>query len=587
MSESRGKKVDTKQQLSSDLSIGAMFEAKLLTLFCIRALENGYIFELLKERKDLGSRLDDLIFKYQLPGNTSTSQDWQYRYLQAKHRQDTSKMISKEELENDDGKDFSLAKYFRAFCRILRRGDNIQDCIICTTTDFDPNDVVIDTKDCNLPPHQAQADTTATEAAEATKASQPKITLNDITDQDEVILKFESKKTSRYKLKQNEYMQEKMMNEWSNIHVLAKALIACANKEGDSRVRDDSIFFHYHVSLLEEKVIEKIIRNEFQFHDHFKKNDDTLSDGAKQLRQTLTEKGANLENCKFKFPVHQNFEFGQKKEREQIVNKLPLKVTEEDVKTFFNKFIFVVNMPNEAEFKNILQTEDMIKYYPKIECPTQTSYMLDVTKEMASKKDLGYKLKSEDGIRLLLRGITIVSSKYKKELEKEVQFNEDACNKMAIKLSDLLDNKISLIVTPTPKHTAVKVVSSIQKRPEYKENGSFFITKSIDLEDNEDRKRWKNILKLKSEFHRPLIVVCEKDTPELSNYEDLISDSDEQTAKKSKIIIIRDGNAYENGIVTVKDEITYGELNEKFQNAVLEKTITFQGKTLTVGDLVE
>jgi hypothetical protein len=48
----------------SDAGQGNRFQSKLLTLFCIRAINVGYKFYLGTELLDHGNKFDDLIFKF-------------------------------------------------------------------------------------------------------------------------------------------------------------------------------------------------------------------------------------------------------------------------------------------------------------------------------------------------------------------------------------------------------------------------------------------------------------------------------------------------------------------------------------------
>ena len=129
---------EEKKNISSPAYLGHLFEIKLLTLVLIRGTKQGQRFELTTNDESMGGKFDDLIFRYKV--NTKGNKHWRYRYLQAKHRTNTKmERITTEHLIGNDNKDtaFSLQKYFHSYLKITGRGDDIHDCIICTTLNFD------------------------------------------------------------------------------------------------------------------------------------------------------------------------------------------------------------------------------------------------------------------------------------------------------------------------------------------------------------------------------------------------------------------------------------------------------------------
>ena len=121
---------------------GVIFQLKLLMLFLIRGINAGYMFKLGTEMEDIGGKLDDLIFKYEVNNDSATEEKrYRYRYLQAKHKQNSQSKITTKQLFNDNEGDFSLPKYFRSYCDMISRGDNVEDCIICTNISFNENDL--------------------------------------------------------------------------------------------------------------------------------------------------------------------------------------------------------------------------------------------------------------------------------------------------------------------------------------------------------------------------------------------------------------------------------------------------------------
>ena len=116
---------------------GQLYEINLATLFLIRATKLGYQFEMAMGNDQLGGKFDDLIFRYQIENG-----NWRYRYLQAKHKANTQKeKIDAHQLLAKPKGEFLLSKYFQSFYQIVQRGDDVEDCVICTNIDIDKNDL--------------------------------------------------------------------------------------------------------------------------------------------------------------------------------------------------------------------------------------------------------------------------------------------------------------------------------------------------------------------------------------------------------------------------------------------------------------
>lgn len=116
---------------------GTIYQVKLLALFVERALQKKFEFCLESEVGE-AEKFDDVVFKYQ-----SGSDEWKWRFVQAKHKQDITKnKIKINDLKSIDFKnDFSLFKYFISFCKITKKklfkGANFEDFSIITNTEFD------------------------------------------------------------------------------------------------------------------------------------------------------------------------------------------------------------------------------------------------------------------------------------------------------------------------------------------------------------------------------------------------------------------------------------------------------------------
>ncbi|EFX78238.1 hypothetical protein DAPPUDRAFT_320728 [Daphnia pulex] len=517
---------EIKKKKLIDSSHGLRFELKLLSLFCVRGLGAGYKFELSKEKEDEGGKLEDLIFRYEVPDTTPAGKHWRYRYLQAKHKVNEKEKIPADHLLDYNPKgDFSLPKYFHSFYKIRARGDDIHACIICTNIGFKLDSL-----------------------------TEEKVELVSINDQPEDILEFGAQeKTARYKLKINkEYWHRRLKEEWSPVQLLAEELKDCATKNKTTDLRT-GMFNSYHVALVDEHVIDCTAK---KFHQDFV-GEVNLSEGARELRQTICD---------------------------PLRNPLPRKITEEDVDNFFDKLVFVVDMPNEKKFEEILETRDMSKYYQPDKCKAQTIRILHEVSAQFSNQEQNFWLKAEIAKNILLADVTKMSLEYQSQLEKEIKFNDSAIQMMAAQLKQLLESdgrgKIERIATSSPKHTAVKVISAVHiLMRELNQEGNYLVASSSRLQNEEEIEMWKNILKLQKSFHHFFVVVCD-DEASKQNYENFISD--DGADEKNIIIIIGLGKSS----ARMDDEIKYTDLSPDFQEAILSKTICFQGENLTVGNLI-
>jgi hypothetical protein len=500
-----------------DGSHGLKFESKLLTLFSIRGLSAGYKFELGKENEDLGGKFDDVIFRYEVPDETPTGKHWRYHYLQAKHKENDNdgKITANDLLQSQDKAPFGLRKYFLSYCKMRERDDDVRDCIVCTNWDFN-------TEKFNI------------------------IKLEEVKEQHDILKFAPGEKTVRsYKLK----IDDKLRSE--TIKLLGVSDIEAMG------------------------VTDAFLPDTFEvdFRDYKKT---TNSNEVKVLTLNLvTEKIVDSKTKKFRpdFIHDENLSVVANKFRRKIV---------EVIDDFYTKLVFVVNMPNEMQFKKIIETEDVSKYYPSDKCEDQTFRIFAQISEAFEKKPANFWLTSEEAKKILLAGVTAVSLEYQRQLEEEMEFNEDAITVMEKKLRHLIDSsgreKVEWIATPSPRHTAVKVISAVQILiRELNQEKNYFATSFSSLQNDEKRKRWTNILQLQKGLCHFFVVVCDKEAP-VENYENVISD--DQAENNNFIIII---SRYE---AAIKDEIQFTDLSDNFQEIILSKTVSFQGENVTVGDLV-
>ncbi len=183
-----------------------------------------------------------------------------------------------------------------------------------------------------------------------------------------------------------------MREEWWPVRLLAEELKDCVTKNKTTEIRA-GMLNSYHVALVDELVIDCTKK---KFHMDFLSDAVNLSVGAKELRQTISTLVENDEWEEWKFKLSHNF---GKSQSAKVKNPLPRKITEGDVTDFFNKLIFVVDMPNERKFEEILETEDLSKYYPSDNCEDQTVRFLHEMSKEFSNKQHNYWLKSENAQR--------------------------------------------------------------------------------------------------------------------------------------------------------------------------------------------
>ncbi|EFX78233.1 hypothetical protein DAPPUDRAFT_320734 [Daphnia pulex] len=484
----------------------------------IRGLSAGYKFELGKENEDLGGKFDDVIFRYEVPDETTAGKHWRYHYLQAKHKEnenDQRKIKASDLLDPNPNGPFSLKKYFLSYCKMRERGDDVRDCIVCTNWDVNTEQF-------------------------------KKIQLEKMKQHE--ILKFApwEKTLDIYKLKIDQNLRSETIKllEVSDIVAMGMTVASLANKF------------------------------QVQFRDD---NDTTNSNEDKMLTIDLvTEKDVDSKTKKFRpdFINDENLSVDANKLRQKIV-----KVIDD----FYSKLVFVVNMPNETQFKKIIETEDVSKYYPSDNRKIQTTRIFDEISDAFENKPANFWLTSEEAKKILLAGVTDVSSKYQKQLEEEVEFNEDAIKVMGRKLKHLIDSsgreKVERIATPSPRHTAVKVIVAVQiVMRGLKQEGNYLVVSASRLQNEEEK--WKNILKLKNYSHHFYIVVCDNEAS-IQNYEDGVISGGKAEDNNFIIIISHDESS-----AGIKDEIKYTDLSEHFQKIILSKPISFQGENVKVGDLV-
>ena len=527
---------------------GHLFESKLLTLFLLRGTDAGYPFQLASNDENMGGKFDDLIFRYEVDTPTA-GKHWRYRYLQAKHstQPDKEKITTSKLFEASKGDNFSLPKYFLSYRKMINRKEDVHDCIICTNIGFDTND--FDQKDIDYETLSCK----------------------------ENILEFgRDYKTTRYKLKKTDKLTKKLTECLSA--TLAEELRNCVtnNKALDLR---GVVLDSYHVALVEDHVLDLKIN---KFHQDFLDNLESLSVGAKQLRQSLgSDWKADWKAWNFQFCDG----FGKRKSGEEFYFLPSSTENTALIEDFFNKLVFVVNMPNENDYDRIIESVDVSKYYSANSRSTETKRILDEMlkwfKTNNAKKNRETKwLSLQDGRKLLLSSVANKSITYQNHLKEKFGFNKLAIDRMAKKLKTVLasEDKIKRITTQLPIYTSVKVIEAIRTIPDWSSDDSLLVVGSDCLENQKEQ--WANIMKLmKKESNQLLIVVC--DNFGLVNFDNNYYAM--LTAGNCKIIIISN----EPDVPGLKDDIDFKDLSDELKKTLLGKIVSFQGTDATVRDIIE
>jgi hypothetical protein len=238
-------------------------------------------------------------------------------------------------------------------------------------------------------------------------------------------------------------------------------------------------------------------------------------------------------------------------------------------------------MPHENKFEEILETRDMSKYYQPDKCKDQTVRILHEVSKEFSNQEQKFWLKAESAKNILLADVTKMSLEYQSQLEKEIKFNDDVIKMMVFQLRQkLLESdgrkKVEQITSLSPQHTAVKVISAVQiLMREMNQEGKYLVASSGRLK----MEMWRNILKLQKGFRHFFVIVCDDETS-VSSYENLITDN--QADDNNFIIIV----SPDKSSVGSEDEIKYSDFSKEIQEAILSKTVSFQGENLTVGNLI-
>lgn len=479
-----------------------VFHSKLLMLFLIRGIHRGYQFQLGADMSGMGGKFDDLIFKYRLNSSTTTNSSWCYRFVQVKYKQDEAFKINAKQLVDKNSGDFSLAKYFRSYLHLRRRGYDIYDCIVCTNIGFDVNNL----RKNGL--HLVNVDPP-----------------NDI-------LTFENlnrgNKPACYRLQITDQLRQTFMTHWSDICLLAETLRRYAQTNRPLALQH-GVFRQHHVALINERVIDLETK---RFHLDFV-NAVKLSSGAAQLRQIIvksTGKEDDLANWKFKLGT----DFG--KSSKKTVDCLPQMVTDGDLDGFFDKLIFAVESPNIAKLDQILTVE--IGQHFKLLGPQMLQRVWQLSYQKFLLSEDGQKILEENKLAMILIHLNALSIDYRDHLRKfhcqEKQEDKHLRKKLNRFLCHSSENNIHFLrlTTTCPKTTAVKVFCALDSLRHFRKGDAYLTVSSKRFADADQMEKWKKALEAGP--YQLLVIVCKENVQFHEIYDKLIL----RGALKKKVVII-------------------------------------------------
>jgi hypothetical protein len=199
----------------------------------------------------------------------------------------------------------------------------------------------------------------------------------------------------------------------------------------DDKLRSETIKLLEVLDIVAMEITDASLADKFQVHFRDDKETTNSNEDKMLTIDLITEKIVDSKTKKFRpdFINDENLSVVANKFRQKIV---------EVIDDFYTKLIFVVNMPNETQFKKIIETEDVRKYYPGDKCKIQTTRIFDEISDAFEKKPANFWLTSEEAKKILLAGVTDVSLQYQKQLEEEVGFNEEAIQAIRMKLRHLM-----------------------------------------------------------------------------------------------------------------------------------------------------
>ncbi len=304
---------------------GNLYQLKLLTFFLCQGAQQGYDFCLATEM-DAAEKFDDLVFRYQVP----RQEQYHYRFLQAKHKQDVSKVIDWGALTTTDEGEFDLKKYFRSFLTVRQHiadakllPGNIQDCILCTNI---------------------------------TLAASVISFLDEISEPDP-FFNFNATEAKRYRFKPQFAERQALTTLFTannELELLAQLLVGYTLNQEKIKLTTGLVKKYQHALTT---ILAKSAKGKAKFKPTFVNDFLTLSANTKALRtafmrglsrhqltpEDLLTRELDVTDGVFK-EIQGNLDF-------------PPATTTDDVNAFLGCFVLAVGQPNQAELSKVLESK--------------------------------------------------------------------------------------------------------------------------------------------------------------------------------------------------------------------------------------
>ena len=537
---------------------GNIYQLKLLMLFAIKGQQDQLSFSIATEM-DRAEKFDDLVFKSKATGE----KDYAYNFLQAKHKQDNTKLIKNKDLLDVNDGEFSLPKYFTSYKKI-KENPKFNDGILgkfylCTNIDLD----------------------LATGLA-----------FDRITESDR-LLDTNIAGEVRYRIRKDPVSNKAIYDSFKKNtegYKLAHEIVECI-KNRKKITLQTLIFKEHQANLANAGIIEK-----GKFTDNFIKGKINNPAWVNEFRKLLIEEAPNKKstdtktlNTLFKEMDATNT-FGQ-------ANRLPpvaleVKVTDTQIEEFFDHFVLAVNQSDEVQLgENIagrlgsdfnLMDGDFI--YSELE-----KAMLDwmktkdgtfITHEAINQffQEMRDKLS-----RFALIGTTL---DYQEKLNQAgITFSKD------VTIDHFLTHPTNqVLVCETPGDA---FLSSIQIYQTVKSNPSCTASDSCVFVSLEKAGRIADLVKKAAlDSNRVLVVVCKKtmEASDLDFITTLCSQLKPGAAQKIIIIANKDHTALLNTspLSFVKHTTTnnFNALSSDSKTMVLNKPVRFQGSDTQLNKIV-
>ncbi|XP_022908706.2 uncharacterized protein [Onthophagus taurus] len=560
---------------------GIVYQLKLLMLFVKRGVDLKYDFGLATEMVE-AEKFDDIVFRYKDENGYEI-----YRFVQAKHIQNNNekKITSSDLLQTEDDKknNFSLQKYFSSYRKIKQNSNfkgEFKDFVICTNIDLEEN--------------------------------VRKNWFKEIADEDN-ILKFNDNGCKRYNLNidkvlEHEDLVSKLKNA-SEIRKLAKTLAEIVFEKETLDLKN-KLLQSYHGAMIREKVINVNIHKKKRyatFHNDFLNgNSQKLENLKTAFFEEYSRNKKNVDKDKFwqdvkkeKFKI--SSKFGEKHTEKDLPDDYY--VTDEEIKSFFEKLVFAVNQPDEIELGNIIRHE-INDYINLIDNDIVASkfqiHMLDWMKEKEGRfltHEHGKSFFEEAELEIRTLMLISLTLHYGSKME---HFCIDFCNKPT-ELTDFLERKspdrvFNFISSHKTTVSSIKVYLTLKDIGDYKKYDSHIFIRLSSLL----RMKERVIEAFKSErLYNLLVIECkvvEKNVDDLFNQ---LSNVLRSAADNKKIILISQkndpllnkikSNFSKNGYQEKVDERNkLTDLNKSSQKKLLENTeVMFQGANVSLDTLID